>query len=395
MATERKTIDDTPIPYTASPLQLLWGDVCLIFRNLRLLRKIVSPLRPCLSGTLDELGPSWENWFGVAVHVSLFILQIAFLLSLPICLALMVPAAWVIVYIAAVLVANNAVCNVVLNGKQRFLVSKGPSAQFPGHEREHWIFINGVSVGHHWMQSNLDRLAQTFGRKVTGVLNPTYGIIFDLIQCLIQRDFAYATQDVRDAYPYIKKALLNPQFDKVVLIVHSQGGIEAGLVIDWLLAEMPQEILQHLEVYTFGNAANHWNNPNRTLSTDREDRPSIPYIEHYANSEDFVSVLGVLNYTPIPNRYMGQLFVRSGPGHLLNQHYLNTMFPLGSDGKVMSANGFMNTQVTTDATQTGICVIKERERRRRQRKALRVKDLSRLWMYRNGGSPPEDHLSAV
>lgn len=147
MATERKTIDDTPIPYTASPLQLLWGDVCLIFRNLRLLRKIVSPLRPCLSGTLDELGPSWENWFGVAVHVSLFILQIAFLLSLPICLALMVPAAWVIVYIAAVLVANNAVCNVVLNGKQRFLVSKGPSAQFPGHEREHWIFINGVSVG--------------------------------------------------------------------------------------------------------------------------------------------------------------------------------------------------------------------------------------------------------
>jgi hypothetical protein len=54
----------------------------------------------------------------------------------------------------------------------------------------------------------------------------------------------------------IKEALLNEEYQKVVFVLHSQGGIEGGLVIDWLLDEIPQDRMQRLEVYTFGNAAN-------------------------------------------------------------------------------------------------------------------------------------------
>lgn len=84
-----------------------------------------------------------------------------------------------------------------------------------------------------------------------------------MIECLIQRNLQYATTDVRVAYAIIKEKLYNPQFSKVVFILHSQGGIEGSLVIDWLLQELPQNLLAKLEVYTFGNASNHFNNPHR------------------------------------------------------------------------------------------------------------------------------------
>ncbi len=53
----------------------------------------------------------------------------------------------------------------------------------------------------------------------------------------IQRNFTYATNDVREAYVQIKNALYNDKINKVVFILHSQGGIEGSLIIDWLLAE--------------------------------------------------------------------------------------------------------------------------------------------------------------
>ena len=43
--------------------------------------------------------------------------------------------------------------------------------------------------------------------------------------------------DVRNAYALIKERLINDNYTKVVLILHSQGGIEGGLVLDWLLSE--------------------------------------------------------------------------------------------------------------------------------------------------------------
>src|SRR4051812_30944104 len=89
------------------------------------------------------------------------------------------------------------------------------------------------------------------------------GIIFDVLQCLIQRDFCYATQDVRDCYKLIKNDLSNPSYKKVILILHSQGGIEGGLILDWIFGDVPEDLTRKLEVYTFGNAASHFNNPHQ------------------------------------------------------------------------------------------------------------------------------------
>lgn len=233
------------------------------------------------------------------------------------------------------------------------------------------------------------------------------GIIFDLIECLIQRCFTYATADVREAYPLIKKALLDSDCDKVVLILHSQGGIEGGLVIDWLLDELAQSNLERLEVYTFANAANHFNNPHRTYKTKQNGSGSsrfpsrydysIGYIEHYANSADMVSCIGVLHFITIPNRYMGRLFIRAGSGHLLNQHYLDTMFTLGPDHKVLENNPFMDMEVETksDCTphenceETLLPVTTTEFQQENHPEVLRVKDYSRLWQYRNGGIPSD------
>ncbi len=68
-------------------------------------------------------------------------------------------------------------------------------------------------------------------------------------------------------YKRIKETLYDPRYSKVVFLLHSQGGIEGSLIIDWLLQELPQDLLSKLEVYTFGNAANHFNNPHRHVAS--------------------------------------------------------------------------------------------------------------------------------
>ncbi|KAG6357040.1 hypothetical protein INS49_014916 [Diaporthe citri] len=136
--------------------------------------------------------------------------------------------------------------------------------------RPGWRTACASATGEHWLRSNLDRLALTFGRPVLGIHNSTYGIVFDLLECIVQRTFGYATKDIRRCYVEVKKALSDEKNTKVVFILHSQGGIEGGAIIDWLLQELPQNLLSKLEVYTFGNAANHFNNPFRSAAAEAE-----------------------------------------------------------------------------------------------------------------------------
>ncbi len=66
---------------------------------------------------------------------------------------------------------------------------------------------------------------------------------------------------MRVCYRIIIEKIYNPQYSKVIFVLHSQGAIEGSLILDWLLQELPRDLLSKLEVYTFGNAANHFNNP--------------------------------------------------------------------------------------------------------------------------------------
>lgn len=100
-----------------------------------------------------------------------------------------------------------------------------------------------IISSHRGLQANIDLLSATFGRPVIGVHNKTYGLPFDLVECLIQRGFAYNTLDVRVAYDYVKACLCDPTVRKVILIGHSQGGIIISMVIDELLKDLPQGLL--------------------------------------------------------------------------------------------------------------------------------------------------------
>ncbi|MCJ1392014.1 hypothetical protein MMC18_004881 [Xylographa bjoerkii] len=214
------------------------------------------------------------------------------------------------------------------------------------YEHERWLFINGCITGHRGLQLNVNRLAQTFGRPVTGIHNQTYGLIADLLECLVQRCLAFNTMDVRVAYDYTKACLLDPTVNKVVLIVHSQGGIIASLVLDSLYADLPCAIISKLEVYTFGSAASHFNDPHISRPP-AAPKYCVPHIEHYVNELDLVPRWGVLYNVcqVLDNKYCGNVFVRMGAsGHLFNQHYMDPIFPLDE----ASAGSFLDQVVNVD-----------------------------------------------
>lgn len=262
--------------YTDDPFKLMFWDVYYFFKYARFLPNIVNPLLPCDSGDMCELAVTRANFHCLFVHSILIVLQLGFLLVVP-PMALLLPLWVTILSVGSFFVVNQALCQ-ILNGsgsksnncagsdskKSKLIFTSDPGFALEDQSpfsHEKWFFLNGVAVGEHWLQSALNRLALTFGREITGIHNRTSGIIFDTIECLIQRNFTYATLDIRAAYDEVKAALLCPQYSRVVFILHSQGGIEGGMVLDWLLQELPQDVMGNLEVYTFGNAANHFNNP--------------------------------------------------------------------------------------------------------------------------------------
>jgi hypothetical protein len=284
-----------------------------------------------------------------------------------------------------------------------------------------------------------------------------------MLECIIQRALGFATKDIRMSYDALLKILAKDNIDKVVLILHSQGGIEGGLVLEWLYSTIDAKQLRKLEIYTFGNAANHWNAP--AMASSGPDKAShepstsfgpadgngatnqriVQHIEHYANEGDYVSRFGVLHFRPdqarpqssatgksalstIPpiwprtaepvnkaierydtlrqeqenNRFFGRLFKRASSGHMLNQHYLDKMFEMRSvdpsdrsQGEVKDGNEFMDTEVDLGVYTEWDTVQAVGEKRpqgsptnlRHGTVRVLVKDLSRLWAYRNGGSP--------
>ncbi|KAG6023911.1 hypothetical protein E4U41_001907 [Claviceps citrina] len=473
--------------YTDFPLKLLLRDAYAFFVYCWAVPRVLSPLRPPGLNDLDELYPGPVNMFCAAVQAVLIVLQLLFLLSIP--GAFVFPLWMCALGAGGFLLLNWSLCR-LLNARCLTYFSDDEYAPArPEHAHEQWVYINGIATGEYWIKANLNRLALTFGRPVMGIHNRTSGLLFDIIECLIQRNLTYATRDIRTCYKALRDILYDTKKTKVIFILHSQGGIEGGLVIDWLLQELPQDLLSKLEVYTFGNAANHFNNPfsrvasqalaalkpltaiktfysgpslslpivrrlrtgngagagQASLKTepgkDRDDHHTsssasrtsvaakdrtISHIEHYAHTTDFVALWGVLHFatnkvaSPQIPRFMGRLFSRSTGrgGHLLNQHYLGGMFPLKRDpqtGKFVGAdedNEFMEEVVkfghegyamaetrealeisylATEGLRSGEASspveVYEAAARRLARGDVKVKELSRLWRYRNGQSP--------
>ncbi|KAF4982703.1 hypothetical protein FZEAL_1730 [Fusarium zealandicum] len=469
--------------HTDFPWKLFVKDVYFFFVYIWALPWIVWPIYPFGAKEFDELYPTPQNLFCIGVHLVLVVLQLAFLIALP--FTMVFPVWMAGTGIAGFMGLNWLLCKLLNGSKETYNSEEKFAKEKPEYAHEQWIFLNGVAVGEHWMMANLNRLALTFGRPILGVHNRTSGIIFDVIECLIQRNFGYATGDVRICFKIIKDVLYDPSKSKVIFVLHSQGGIEGGLVLDWLLQELPQDLLAKLEVYTFGNGANHFNNPHRHRSsqalamfkplsamstvmsetsfdspTESSQEPqdelsvkvldalkkannsrsttrsvsaakdrAIKHVEHFAHNTDFVAIWGVLHFatnrmeSPELPRFLGRLFSRADVrgGHQLNQHYLDGMFPLKFDektGKYTGAdedNEFMNElikigeegdamantreafEISWAGTQgfgsgdisTPVEVHGISNKNKIASNEVRVKDVCRLWSYRNGQSPIE------
>jgi hypothetical protein len=180
------------------------------------------------------------------------------------------------------------------------------------------------------------------------------------------------------------------------------------------------------------------------ITTGRQYRvaKAIGHIEHYANIGDYVSQIGVLNSAQQKTRFLGRVFVSPESGHLLNQHYLHQMFPLNAKGECQDTNAFMEMEVDYVTSLDGLDDNGEDREGLRESmtgageevafmgdadspisplnlagsqlmmttidgktngsangsatgsqtrtQTTKVKNLSRLWLYRNGGYPYED-----
>jgi len=191
-------------------------------------------------------------------------------------------------------------------------------------KKEVWIEVNGVCTDREFQESNGKHIAAIFQREIKLFWNPTQGLLFDLIECMMGRTFNGLTLVGKKLGMILEEELKRNDIEKVVLIAHSQGAIIASNAIAKLISHKVKEI-DKLEVYTFGSAAESFS------ETHNSSGLKAPYYEHFANTGDFVAKIGVLHwmFTNYKNRnryrYPGRLYVAKRRGHLLSEHYLSPL----------------------------------------------------------------------
>ncbi|WVF69080.1 hypothetical protein IAT40_003854 [Kwoniella sp. CBS 6097] len=310
--------DETPVSFQVdSPIVMLWRDLWILIKNRRTLPLILSPL-PSLG--VDATNNGLFQQVGlVLVSILITILCLAsFFVGIPMpVLAVGVLSGWIILVNA--FQPKDRVTRQTVVGDDKF-------------DKETWLFVNGIGTSRSGLQLILNALFKLFGRKVIGIENRTFGIWFDLVECMLQRDLTWQTTDTRMGYNIIASHIADPNKEKVVLMAHSQGGIIMSSWVDQLLADFSTDQLNKVEIYTFASAANHFSIP----STVRGG-PSFGRVEHFVNTKDFVSCIGLLAFAPIcppatptdpdvpkvNGRFAGRIFKRiNHTGHLLLTHYL-------------------------------------------------------------------------
>ncbi|MCJ1467638.1 hypothetical protein MMC07_006263, partial [Pseudocyphellaria aurata] len=336
-----------------SPIRLLTQDIAVLVTKLQFLPWV---LRPFWTSDPDaELYLSLRGMRDIVLQSWLFVLEMtALIFAIPAFLVL--PGT---MFLGMAAVFFTLICAVAwpMHGSKLVYskMDEGTVTKAQQHEDERWIFVNGCMTTHTGLQNNVDRLSKIFGRAVIGVHNKSNGLIADVVECLIQRCFAYNTRDIRVTIDYVKACLADPTITKVILIGHSQGGIIISLALDYLFADLPATTISKLEIYTFASAASHFNNPR--FGFNRDAPRYIQHIEHYCNEYDVVGQWGVLHNTKtvLDNRYSGGVFVRArATGHMLIQHYLNVMFPIPSaaattyDGATADPHSFLDKVVAVD-----------------------------------------------
>jgi hypothetical protein len=134
-----------PHSYTGSPAELLRHDIWTALSFFRFLPFIVWPLKPTRSGELCELYPSCANLWNMFLHFLLVLIQLPFILSVP--LWVFVPVPVIIAGVAGFWLLNSGICYLLNGPKMRYASDPKYAKLRKEHEHEQWIFLNGVAVG--------------------------------------------------------------------------------------------------------------------------------------------------------------------------------------------------------------------------------------------------------
>ncbi len=182
------------IPSDINPLRLVWLDILSIFANAKLLPRVIGPAHTMRFRALDELSPTWSNMTDMFLHTILIVIQLTLILTLPLMTLLFwfLPGLVSLAFTVAMLVVTLVVMRLLNGGPITECYVGLPDGQIPvNDEHELWFFINGITIGYvdtinltiitladphsrkHWLQSNLNLLAQTFQREIVGIHNPT------------------------------------------------------------------------------------------------------------------------------------------------------------------------------------------------------------------------------
>lgn len=181
------------------------------------------------------------------------------------------------------------------------------------------FFLNGICVNEYWASQNCRRIKKRLQDKVgnvTSINNPSYGIVADLFESIVMRNFRVNSTSVCIAADTLERALkITDKGDIVRLIPHSQGTIIANLAVQRLYNRLSLEnkkhLLKRLYVHTFAYADRNFINPKGLLGC----------VEHYVNKDDPIVLLGI-DRIPGTGQYDGKIFVNNnGDGHLFNRYY--------------------------------------------------------------------------
>lgn len=180
------------------------------------------------------------------------------------------------------------------------------------------IFLNGILYNDITIKQTQSILKNMFNRPINILKNASDSIISDIIETLVGKFTQELDEASTIALYTICNKLLDEKINKLIIICHSQGSVIISNVLKNLykLGLNKQEYMKKLEIYSFATCATKMN-----YVVDE-----LPYMEHFANDNDFVANLGCNCADDIKHLITidGKINIkRDKSGHMFNTHYIN------------------------------------------------------------------------
>ncbi|XQW85196.1 PE-PPE domain-containing protein [Thalassotalea piscium] len=169
------------------------------------------------------------------------------------------------------------------------------------------LFINGMATPHAIAQHEANILSKAIGESVALLYNETDGLIHDLLECNQGRS-GILTDISHRLVTAITTHLTSEE--ELLIVAYSQGAIIATSALEYLANSEETIDFSRIRYITIG------------AGFKSSLLPEALFCEHFANSEDPVTWLGLQN-PEFP--FSGELFVRPGKGHFFNADYIIPM----------------------------------------------------------------------